>query len=134
MNGFRTAPASLCLALPLLSCLRRIPRDVPIADERIGATGWVLTDLDGDRQRIWRRPTRSARLRMATSHNVNIDLTGFKRPRLWYAAYQPFIRLSFRDIDGDNDRDLIVLEPGPRYACGRVAERWSTAISWKGSR
>lgn len=76
-----------------------------------GTTGWVLTDLDGDRATDLASSDAGRRDAHGYVHKVNIYLTGFKATSFVVRGSSPSIRLSFRDIDGDKDRDLIVLEP-----------------------
>jgi len=73
--------------------------------------GWVLTDLDGDRAVDLASSDTGRRDARGYVHNVNIHLTGFKETSFVVRGSTPSIRLSFRDVDGDQDRDLIVLEP-----------------------
>lgn len=75
------------------------------------APGWILTDFDGDRRADLAAAGPGLRDGGGYIHQVNIDLTGFQASSFIVRGSSPSIRLSFRDVDGDDDRDLIVFEP-----------------------
>jgi hypothetical protein len=74
--------------------------------------GWVLTDLDGDRIADLATASLGVRDGRDYVHQIDIELTGFPASSFLMRGSSSSIRLSFRDIDGDDDRDLIVFEPG----------------------
>jgi hypothetical protein len=79
---------------------------------------WVVSDMNGDRiadlasAGPWRRAgTEYAR-------EISVNLAGAKKDQFTVRSPGTSIQLSLRDIDGDHDRDLIVVEPWSRQAIG----------------
>ncbi len=112
VNGFRTARrvsllgfAFTCLAFAASPATYQLPA------RSSGAPGWVLADLDGDRIADMAAAGPGLRDGRGYIHQVNIDLTGSQSTSFTVRGDSPSIRLTFRDIDGDHDRDLIVFEP-----------------------
>jgi FG-GAP-like repeat len=83
----------------------------PLPANASETAAWVLTDLDGDRAVDLASSDTGRRDGRGYVHNVNIYLTGFEATSFVVRGPSASIRLSFRDVDGDKDRDLIVLEP-----------------------
>jgi hypothetical protein len=74
------------------------------------STSWVVADLNGDRIADFAATGPGQRDGAGYVHRISIQLTGFRATSFVVRGSSPSVRLSFRDIDGDHDRDLIVLE------------------------
>lgn len=73
--------------------------------------GWILADLDGDRIADLAAAGPGSRDGAGYVHTVQIDLSGFPATSFMVRGTSKSIALAFRDVNGDEDRDLIVFEP-----------------------
>jgi hypothetical protein len=75
------------------------------------ASGWALGDLDGDRKidLVSARP--GLRDGQGYAHEVSVRFGGpFEKSSFTFHGRVASIRLSIRDLDGDQDRDIVILE------------------------
>jgi hypothetical protein len=75
------------------------------------ASSWALGDLDGDRKidLVSARP--GLRDGQGYAHEVSVHFGGpFEEGSFTFHGRAARIRLSIRDIDGDQDRDIVILE------------------------
>lgn len=73
--------------------------------------GWSLADLDGDRVADLADAGPGLREGDSYVHKVQVSLSRSGSASFDIHGGSASIRLSFRDIDGDHDRDLVVFEP-----------------------
>jgi len=74
------------------------------------ASSWALGDLDGDRKidLVSARP--GLRDSQGYAHEVSVRFTGpFKNGSFTFHGRDASIRLSIRDVDGDQDHDIVIL-------------------------
>ena len=81
-------------------------------------SGWVLSDLNGDK--IADLATARAGRHDANGYaqEVRITLGDFQQTSFHFQSRGATVELSSRDVDGDQDRDLVILEPVSREAIG----------------
>lgn len=75
------------------------------------ASSWALGDLDGDRKidLVSARP--ALRDSQGYTHEVSVRFGGpFENGSFTFHGRDASIRLSIRDIDGDQDRDIVILQ------------------------
>ena len=75
------------------------------------ASSWALGDLDGDRKidLVSARP--ALRDSLGYTHEVSVRFGGpFENGSFIFHGRDASIRLSIRDIDGDQDRDIVILQ------------------------
>lgn len=75
------------------------------------ASSWALGDLDGDRKidLIFARP--ALRDGQGYAHEVSVRFGGpFENSTFTIHGHDARIRLSIRDLDGDQDRDIVIME------------------------
>jgi hypothetical protein len=81
-------------------------------------SGWVLSDLNGD-QKADLATARSGRHDAnGYAQEVRITLGAFQQTSFHFQSPGATIELSSRDVDGDQDRDLVILEPVSRVPIG----------------
>ena len=75
------------------------------------ASSWALGDLDGDRKNDLVSARPALRDSQGYTHEVSVRLSGpFEDGSFTFHGGDASIRLSIRDIDGDQDRDIVVLQ------------------------
>jgi hypothetical protein len=85
--------------------------DLPILPNAPSQSGWVLADLDGD-QKADLATARSGRHDAnGYAQEVRITLGAFQQTSFRFLSPGATVELSSRDVDGDQDRDLVILEP-----------------------
>ena len=92
--------------------------DLPSALDSDPVSGWVLADLNGD-QNVDLATARSER-HDATGYTqeVRITLSAFQQTSFQFLSPGAKVELSSRDVDGDHDSDLVILEPLSREPIG----------------
>jgi len=85
--------------------------NLPGALDSPAVSGWVLADLNGD-QKVDLATARSG-LHDAKGYTqeVRITLGAFQQTSFHFLSQSARIELSSRDVDGDQDSDLVILEP-----------------------
>lgn len=86
-------------------------QDLPSALDSPKVSGWVLADLNGD-QNVDLATARSGRHDAnGYAQEVRITLGAFQQTSFRFLSPGATVELSSRDVDGDQDRDLVILEP-----------------------
>jgi hypothetical protein len=85
--------------------------DLPSGLNSTAVTGWVLSDLDGDRNADLATARSGSHNANGYSQEVHIALGSLRQTSFRFISSGATVELSSRDVDGDNDRDLIVFEP-----------------------
>lgn len=101
-------------------CLAATPtvHDLPGPVDFPTVSGWVLSDLNGD-QKADLATARSGRHDAnGYAQEVRITLGAFQQTSFHFQSPGATIELSSRDVDGDQDRDLVILEPVSRVPIG----------------
>jgi len=114
---FRLLPAlassGICLAAAASAA-----HDLPSVLDSPAVSGWVLADLNGD-QNVDLATARSGRHDAnGYAQEVRITLGAFQQTSFHFQSPGATIELSSRDVDGDQDRDLVILEPLTREPIG----------------
>jgi hypothetical protein len=92
--------------------------DLPSALDSPAVSGWVLSDLNGD-QNVDLATARSGRHDAnGYAQEVRISLGAFRQTSFHFSSPGARIELSSRDLDGDRDSDLVILEPLSREPIG----------------
>jgi hypothetical protein len=92
--------------------------DLPSALDSPTVSGWVLADLNGD-QTVDLATARSAHHDAnGYAQEVSVTLGAFQQTSFRFLSPGATIELSSRDVDGDQDRDLVILEPLSREPIG----------------
>ena len=116
-NAKSWAPRLLLLALAG-SGLAVSAHDLPSALDSRKVSGWVLSDLNGD-QNVDLATARSGRHDAnGYAQEVSVTLGAFQQTSFRFLSPGATIELSSRDVDGDQDRDLVILEPLSREPIG----------------
>jgi len=111
------APRLLLLALAG-SGLAVSAHDLPSPLDFPAVSGWVLADLNGD-QNVDLATARSGRHDAnGYSQEVRITLGAFQQTSFRFLSPGATVELTSRDVDGDDDRDLVILEPLSRQPIG----------------
>ncbi len=84
--------------------------DLPRYSGMSRSHGWVLTDLDGDRIADMAAAGPGRVDGQGYAREVSVKLAGSEKTFFTVRTPGASIRLSVRDIDGDDDRDLVILE------------------------
>ena len=85
--------------------------ELPSAADPVSVSGWVLADLNGD-QNVDLATARSERRDAGGyAQEVRVKLGGFRQTSFRFRSPGAKIELNSRDLDGDQDSDLVVLEP-----------------------
>jgi hypothetical protein len=73
-------------------------------------SGWALSDFDGDSKvdRVTSGPRRADGPRYA--YEVSVDLSAFPQSSFRFLTHSASVRLSAQDLDGDQDRDVVIFE------------------------
>ena len=110
----------LALAGGGLSLAATVPavHDLPSVLDSLAVSGWVLADLNGD-QNVDLATARSGRHDAnGYAQEVRITLGAFQQTSFHFLSPGATVELSSRDVDGDEDRDLVILEPLTRELIG----------------
>ena len=107
------ASSGLCFAAAVPTV-----HNLPSTLDSPAVSGWVLSDLNGD-QNVDLATARSGR-RDANGYaqEVRITLGAFQQTSFRFPSPGAKIELSSQDVDGDQDRDLVILEPISREPIG----------------
>jgi hypothetical protein len=81
-------------------------------------SGWVLSDLNGDQRADLATARSGSHDSKGYAQEVRISLGAFQQTSFQFSSPGARIELSSRDIDGDEDRDLVILEPISREPIG----------------
>jgi hypothetical protein len=92
--------------------------DLPSAVDAPGVSGWVLSDLNGDQNADLATARSGRHDARGYTQEVRITLGAFRQTSFHFLSPGAKIELSSRDIDGDQDRDLVILEPVSREPIG----------------
>jgi hypothetical protein len=121
-------PKAKHFALPLLLALAggglRLAAATPTAYglpetlDPAASSGWVLADLDGNNTIDLATAAPSTHHLDGYSQEVRVDLGDSRQTSFHFQTSSATIALSSRDVDGDHDRDLVVLEPLSREPIG----------------
>src|SRR5579864_2906035 len=85
--------------------------NLPSPVDANGVTGWVLADLNGDQNVDLATAQTGRHDANGYAQEVRITLGAFKQTSFHFQSRGAVIELSSRDVDGDQDGDLIVFEP-----------------------
>jgi hypothetical protein len=92
--------------------------ELPGALNSPAVSGWVLADLNGD-QNVDLAVARSGRHDAnGYAQEVRITLGASQQTSFHFQSRGATVELSTRDVDGDQDRDLVILEPVSREPIG----------------
>ncbi|HEU5022141.1 MAG TPA: hypothetical protein VFT60_09615 [Bryobacteraceae bacterium] len=89
---------------------------LPSQNNRIRS--WAVTDMNGDKVADLASAGPGRREGAEYAREISVNLAGADKTRFTVHSPGAAIQLSLRDIDGDHDRDLIVVEPWSRQAIG----------------
>jgi len=108
----------LLLSALAVSGLAISAHDLPSALDSPTVSGWVLADLNGD-QKADLATARSGRHDAnGYAQEVSVTLGAFQQTSFRFLSPGATVELSSRDVDGDQDRDLVILEPVSRKPIG----------------
>ncbi|HVV48016.1 MAG TPA: hypothetical protein VHC72_22550 [Bryobacteraceae bacterium] len=79
---------------------------------------WAVTDMNGDKVADLASAGPGRREGGEYTREISVNLAGAEKAQFTVHSPGAAIQLSLRDIDGDHDRDLIVVEPWSRQAIG----------------
>lgn len=99
-------------------CLAGTNPDLPGAIDSPAVSGWVLADLNGDHNLDLATARSGIHDASGYAQEVRITLGAFQQTSFRFQSPGATVELSSRDLDGDQDRDLIVLEPVSREPIG----------------
>ena len=85
--------------------------DLPSATDSNTVSGWVLADLNGDQNVDLATAQAGRHDANGYTQEVRITLGDFKQTSFHFQSPGAIVELSTRDVDGDQDGDLIVFEP-----------------------
>jgi hypothetical protein len=92
--------------------------DLPSVLDFPAVSGWVLADLNGDNN-VDLATARSGRHdARGYTQEVRITLGAFQQTTFHFLSPGAKVELSSRDVDGDQDSDLVILEPVSREPIG----------------
>jgi hypothetical protein len=92
--------------------------DLPSALDSPAVSGWVLADLNGDQSVDLATARTGSHDANGYTQEVHITLGAFQQTSFHFLSPGAKIELSSRDVDGDQDRDLVILEPLSREPIG----------------
>ena len=81
-------------------------------------SGWVLADLNGDQKVDLATARSGGHDASGYAQEVRITLGAFHQTSFHFLSPGATIELSSQDVDGDQDRDLVILEPLSREPIG----------------
>jgi hypothetical protein len=79
---------------------------------------WAVSDMNGDKIADLASAGPGRREGAEYAREISVNLAGAEKSQFTVRSPGAFIQLSLRDIDGDHDRDLIIVEPWSRRAIG----------------
>jgi hypothetical protein len=79
---------------------------------------WAVSDMNGDKIADLASAGPGRREGAEYAREISVNLTGAESAQFTVRSPGAAIQLSLRDIDGDHDRDLIIVEPWSRRAIG----------------
>jgi len=85
--------------------------DLPSALDSPAVSGWVLADLNGDDRADLATAQSGRHDANGYTQEVRISLGAFQQTSFHFLSQGATVELSSRDVDGDNDGDLVVFEP-----------------------
>jgi hypothetical protein len=85
--------------------------DLPSALDATAVSGWVLADLNGDQSVDLATASSGRHDANGYAQEVRIQLGAFRQTSFHFQSRGATVELSTRDVDGDQDGDLIVFEP-----------------------
>lgn len=107
------ASSGLCLAAAAPAV-----HDLPSVLDSAAVSGWVLADLNGDNQIDLATARSGHHDAKGYSQEVRVSLGALQQTTFRLLSPGATIELSSRDVDGDQDRDLVILEPLSREPIG----------------
>jgi hypothetical protein len=81
-------------------------------------SGWALADFDGDSQIDLATATSGRHDARGYAHEVSLKLSGVPPSSFIFRDRFANVQLSARDMDGDDDRDLLILEASSMQPVG----------------
>jgi hypothetical protein len=108
----------LALASSGMSLAVAAPYDLPSGLDSREVSGWVLSDLNGDHIADLATARSGQHNASGYSQEVRITLGAFQQTSFHFQSGGAIVELSSRDVDGDQDRDLVILEPISRAPIG----------------
>lgn len=109
--GFVSTGLGLAATPPIL-------HDLPSALDSPAVSGWVLADLNGDQNLDLATAQAGHHDASGYSQEVRVTLGAFQQTSFHFLSPGATVELSSRDLDGDQDRDLVILEPISREPIG----------------
>src|SRR5438132_765838 len=85
--------------------------ELPIPSTAPSVSGWVLADLNGDRQIDLASASSGLSNDGGYAQEVRVTLGDSRETSFHFQSRGATVELSSRDVDGDHDGDLIVFEP-----------------------
>lgn len=79
---------------------------------------WAVSDMNGDRIADLASAGPGRREGAEYAREISVNLAGAESAQFTVRSPGAAIQLSLRDIDGDHDRDLVIVEPWSRQAIG----------------
>ena len=79
---------------------------------------WAVSDMNGDKVADLASAGPGRRDGAEYAREISVNLAGSEKSQFTVRSPGAAIQLSLRDIDGDHDRDLIIVEPWSRRAIG----------------
>lgn len=85
--------------------------DLPSALDSPAVSGWVLADLNGDRNVDVATARSGGHNANGYTQEVRVMLGEFRQTSFHFLSPGAIVELSSQDVDGDDDGDLVVFEP-----------------------
>jgi hypothetical protein len=85
--------------------------ELPSVVDSSGVSGWVLADLNGDQIADLATARSGSHDARGYAQEVRVTLGAFPQTSFHFQSRGAIVELSTRDVDGDDDGDLIVFEP-----------------------
>ena len=101
---------SLCVVASGLSAASPDARDLVQNLSSPSVAGWALSDFDGDSKVDLATTGLGRGDGRGYAHEVRIDLSAFPETSFTFRSHSASVQLSAWDIDGDHDRDILILE------------------------
>jgi hypothetical protein len=112
-----SAPRLLFLALAG-GGLVAAAHDLPSPLDSPAVSGWVLADLNGDQKVDLATARSGGHDANGYTQEVRVMLGAFQQTSFHFLSPGATVELSSQDVDGDQDRDLVILEPVSREPIG----------------
>ncbi len=84
---------------------------LPSASDPVSVSGWVLADLNGDDNVDLATARSERRDADGYAQEVRVTLGAFQQTSFRFRSPGARVELDSRDLDGDKDSDLVILEP-----------------------